>query len=784
MKSIVHLVGFFSRLLTCAVLALLIVPPFTPKPLHAERDPMDAPLQVVRYGEDDTIREFVNRHLRDPDLWPVVLALNSIASPAGLRPGMELRLPVQQVLAADDALSTSLNAIQTATAEGARIFAPDEIGKAIENRDTAIMRRTVGEWRKVVSYAGIATDFANQALEISIAQRDRSAEAVVSDVQGNVEGRSPAEPRWTARDLNDVLVEFERMRTLSASTTQITFRDQSRLRLNPNSNATIQRMRSDPLTGGEVTKVSLLNGDFYALLNQLSEKTSFEIEVPGIDTTTNSADFWIKNDDTGARFVNYDKPQLEISQGSETITLGENEGVVITGQGSERAAVLNSPILAAPELGAVLYSAVASLRWQEFKGAEAYWLEIASDPGFNQMQISQWGVRGTGFEASGLSPARYHWRVAGLDKLGLPGEWSTPQDFTLRNDNTPPYLTLLSPGPDVIVTQPRVEVLGATEVESTLVLNGAALAVANDGSFLTTLSLEEGENEISVQATDPAGNQSARSQMVVYRPAATVTITLSDQIPRVGAALATLSDRLTVQASTTAKPGAGVVVRDGTGSELLRTLVSDAGQIQFIVPVGIEPRDYSIEVLAPGGAIEGQLKFAALLDQVPPVISVDLPPPRVTGEPVIRVAGSAQDAVKFEVNGVPTPLTDGRFALDLTLTSGENQFDLVVVDATGNVNLTHLQILLDVDPPEILRTELGRPQGAGGPIELEVEARDSSGLRQAAPFVITVGGVEREGFLRCDAASGICRARLPAEPGALRLIELIVEDYAGNMAFQ
>ena len=65
-------------------------------------------------------------------------------------------VPVQQVAAADEALAFSLAAIQKATAEGARIFAPDEIGSAIENRDTAVERRDVGAWAEVVSYRGVA----------------------------------------------------------------------------------------------------------------------------------------------------------------------------------------------------------------------------------------------------------------------------------------------------------------------------------------------------------------------------------------------------------------------------------------------------------------------------------------------------------------------------------------------------------------------------------------------------------------------------------------------------
>ena len=751
---------------------------------QAEIDPLDAPPERVMFAEGDTIRGIVGTYLSDPDLWPVVLALNNIASPADLVPGIELALPVRQVFAADSALMASLQAIQRATAEGARIFAPTQIGSAIENRDTAVSRREHGEWRQVVSFSGVASGFAEEALEISIAQRDRAAEAVVSDVQGRVEGRAPSEPSWSDREMNDILVEYERLRTLSNSTTQVTFRDLSRLRLNPNSNATIQRMRSDPLTGGEVTKVSLAEGDFYALLNQLSDKTAFEIEVPGVETTTNSSDFWIKNDASGARFVNYDTPGLEIARDGETISVGENEGVVLTGAGAERAQVLQSPIVIAPPVGAILYTAAAALDWEVLEGAEAYWLEVAADPGFNQMKISEWGIAEAGFRAEGLVPGRYHWRVAALDRLGLPGAWSTPRDFTLRVDDTPPFLTLLSPADGVILTAPQAEVLGASEPEARLSLNGSAQEMAGDGSFLAGLPLQPGPNRITVVATDLAGNESRRSLSVVYRPAAAVEITLADSIPRVDGALAARADVLSVLGRATGEPGAEVVVRDAGGAEVLRTRLADDGGLGFTVPVDAAPRGYRIEVLAPDGTVEGALEFAALSDRVAPEITLDAPPPRATGEDVVQVSGSAGDAVRLELDGTEVPLVDGRFDLTLTLQPGENGFELAASDAVGNVVLTPLRSLYDIDPPEILRVELGRPQGPGGPIEILAEARDVSGLRQAAPFVIAIDGAEVDGFLRCDSATGLCRANLPPEPGTLDLIELVIEDYAGNAAFE
>ncbi len=751
--------------------------------LWAQTDDLNAPLEIVIFGFDDTLRGVVGRHLNDPDLWPYVLELNAISTSAAVVPGTALKLPVKQVRAADVALAKSLTAIQRANAEGAQVFAPREIGEALASRGTAVERRGIGAWVEVVSYSDIASLLAKEALDISIAQRDQSAEAIVSDVQGRVEGRAPRDPRWSGRVINDILVEFERVRTLSDSTTQVTFRDLSRLRLNANSNATIQRMRSDPLTGTEVTKVSLVSGDFYALLNQLSDKTEFEVDVPGVETTTKSSDFWIKNDASGARFVNYDQEELEINNGSQTIELGQNEGLFLSFQGVERADVLDAPGLVAPPLDQILYDGFAPLVWTPFEGAEAYWVEVAVDPGFNQMQVSEWGVRGTTLDTSPLPPRTYHWRVAALDRLGLPGQWSTAQSFILREDATPPFLTLLLPGDGQIVTEPQVEVLGASEPASEVALNGAPIKMGSDGSFIMQTALVPGPNILTLRAVDPAGNESTVAQTVIYRPAAQISISLSPALPRVDGALATRSSELSVFAASTAATGAEVLVKSASGV-VGRTVVGAAGAISFSVPADVTPKSYEIAVLGPMGGIEGQLDFEVVRDQVAPVIALDIPPPGAIDIPNIEMIGNAGDAAQMSVNGIDVPLEDGVFELVLDLAPGLNVFDLVATDPVGNVTATRVQTVYDIEPPEVQDITVTRPQGEDGPIEIALIATDASGLRQAAQYVLQVGTVEREGFLRCDSAAGACRATLPGEPGALQLIEVIVEDYAGNAAFR
>ena len=767
------------RLAAGRVLAVCLVAPVV---LAA---PVEGPLETVVFDQGDTIRGVAERYLKDPDLWPQILELSGVGSVAELRPGARLLVPVVQVAAADEALAVSLGSIQRATAEGARIFAPVEIGSAIENRDLAVERRGVGDWAEVVSYGGIATGFAEKALAISVAQRDRSAEAVVSDAQGSVEGRSPDQPRWSGRTRDDVLVEFERLRTLSGSTAQVTFRDLSRLRLNPNSNAIIQRMRSDPLTGGAATKVSLVDGDFYALLNQLGERTAFEVDVPGLDTETRSADFWVKHEGDESRFANYDAPALEITRGDETISLGENQGAVVSATGpTEVTEVLGRTALADPFDGAQVYETAVTLSWQPTADAGGYWLEVAADTDFNRMQASEWGVRDTSHRVEGLEPGDHFWRVSSLDRLGLPGVRSLSRRFRVIDDTTPPFVTVQAPAEDATVTAAAVALAGTSEPGVRLTVDGAPVPVGSSGDFTVALAAVAGENAVTVVAVDPAGNRTERVRRFVYRAVTSVSVVLDPAIPRdADGRLLTRTAEIAIAGISDADPGSTVrAVGDDDAAAAVQALTGVEGRFQLTLPASAAGRGWRLEVIGPDGRVAGAAELTVVHDDRPPEIALDAPPPEATGAGWLEIAGDAGDAVTVTVGGAPARLAAGRFDAAPALVPGPNAIEIVATDAAGNVGVKRVDVVQDSDPPEILSAAIARPEGATGPIELRVEARDASGLRQAAPFVATVGGTERRGFLRCDGVAGLCRETLPPEPGAVTLVEVTVEDYAGNVS--
>ncbi|MGH6903731.1 MAG: FecR domain-containing protein, partial [Geminicoccaceae bacterium] len=369
---------------------------------------------TVRVEEGDTLRDLAAQHLGDPDLWTEILRANGLEAITDVRPGLELKIPAGQVLQANRALEDALNVIQQATEEGARLFAPDEIAEAIRLRDQGVVERQEGRWDQAIRLAGLSTMSASQALALAIEQRDATAEALLSDRQGSVEGQRPADLVWTDRALNDILIEEEKVRTLSRSTAQITFRDDSRLRLNANSQALIQRMRVDPLSREEEAKVSLIEGDFYALLAGKSQRKNFELEVPEVETQIDSTNFWVRRDDSGSKFTNYDEGVLQVSAQGESVDLGRNEATLVRSGAppSDKIEVLPPPTLLAPQDDAVAFNAVVELAWSPVADAAGYWVEVAYDPGFRRMVQSRWGLTEDRYDPGALDMGAYYWRVA------------------------------------------------------------------------------------------------------------------------------------------------------------------------------------------------------------------------------------------------------------------------------------------------------------------------------------------------------------------------------------
>jgi hypothetical protein len=170
---------------------------------------------IIRVEEGDTLRDLAAEHLGDPDLWTEILRVNGLDAITDVEPGLELKIPAGEIAQANRALEEALEVIQQATEEGAQLFAPAEIAEAIRLRDQGVAERKAGKWKEAIGLADGARMSASQALAMALEQRDAAAEALLSDRQGWVEGQRPQDLLWTDRALNDILIEEEKVRTLS-----------------------------------------------------------------------------------------------------------------------------------------------------------------------------------------------------------------------------------------------------------------------------------------------------------------------------------------------------------------------------------------------------------------------------------------------------------------------------------------------------------------------------------------------------------------------------------------
>ena len=87
-------------------------------------------------------------------------------------------------------------------------------------------------------------------------------------------------------------------------------------------------------------------------------------------------------------------------------------------------------------------------------------------------------------------------------------------------DDEVPLLELEAPSENAIVElrkNQQLEVKGKTEVGSKLLLNDRLVMVKPDGTFQTTFYLNEGENNLVLVATDPAGNTTKLERKVTFK---------------------------------------------------------------------------------------------------------------------------------------------------------------------------------------------------------------------------------------------------------------------------
>ncbi|MBD9517632.1 Ig-like domain-containing protein, partial [Pseudomonas sp. PDM22] len=301
--------------------------------------------------------------------------------------------------------------------------------------------------------------------------------------------------------------------------------------------------------------------------------------------------------------------------------------------------------------------------------------------------------------------------------IDKPDAWLDPASDSgtkgdnITNDTTPTIDGNTEPGADVVVIFPTGEEIHAKADE-----NG-------DWSVTPTQPLPEGNNDITVIATDPAGNQSEPTVISVVidstAPSAPTIDSIVDNddpsnlidIPKDGST----NDTTPVISGGGAEPGDIIHVFDG-GKELGSTTAKDDGTWSFEVPADKAlpegEHDFTVKAEDPAGNIsEPSQPYPIVIDTTAPTAPVikdvvdnddpsnliDVPKNGSTNDttPVISGDGAEKGDIIHVFDGgkelgSTTAKDDGTWSFevppDKALAEGEHDFTVKAEDPAGNIS--------------------------------------------------------------------------------------------------
>jgi len=467
-------------------------------------------------GPDDNLRSISKKYFDSPDEWEIILSYNNLTSASDIKQGMTLKIPVGPYNDAITKIKSANIAIENATTIGANVILSDKLKNAVNILEKSLILKKKGDLNSSILLAKESEEMAVLVFEETQRLSIKTAGALLTFRKGEVQSRRQSEFTWNDAELYKQLFETDHARTLSNSLAEITFFDLSRIRLNENSQAVIQRSKQNIINNRTESTIKMIKGDAFAYLMK-NPKKKFDIDVPGLKTDIKSRSFWVEKNEANTKFANYEGT-IEITAKDSTVKVLENQGSIIprTGQPTKPISILLPPMLFGPEPNKEFYSPDIIFSWLNVKDANFYWVELAKDIQFREIYYSNKSITDTSFILKNTNPGIYYWHVATIDKNGLPGKFGNNRSVIVIKDKYKPYLVLKEPGENSAFMKMSISVIGETESGLNLQINGKEISSGSDGKFSCPVSLSDGENVIIVKVKDAGGNESEIKRTVFF----------------------------------------------------------------------------------------------------------------------------------------------------------------------------------------------------------------------------------------------------------------------------
>jgi hypothetical protein len=731
----------------------------------------------VRVDQNFDIRKVAQNYFGDANLWPFILKHNKLKSLGDLKQGTALQIPQKKVSTLLDAINRANRSIQNAVQIGAKVLAPEILSESESLYKSALQQKENLEFDSSIQSAQQAAREADRAFKQTKEIRDKTIDAIVSFKKGTLQKRFSSSLSWQSAELFENLKENDMARTLALSLARITFHDLSQIKLNENSQAVIQRSRFDALTNKTSSKVKLEKGDAYAqLLN--SPKKKFDLDIPGVKTEINSKYFWVEKSTSDTKLANYNG-EIKVEVQDSAVVVKKNQGSIIPKDGppTKPTELLSAPDLISPADQSQYFNFDVSFTWAGVENAAGYWFQITRDPEFKELVLMQKNINSTNFQAANLQPGIYYWRVCSVDKLSLPGDYSSSFGFALFSETTKPFL-VIDNIPQIHFTKEPVLTIKGKTLSSCRVLIGEKEIIPNStGSFDAKHNLKEGKNTVEIKSTDPSGNESIITRIVYLELNPNIEIINSETGEKFNSnRVFTNKENINLPLRTT--PFAQIVL-DRKDILLNRMFYADStGIFSLALEAEKELTPFRLLVISKVG-FEKTVEFDLVkVTEVPELFIA--PFEKFVAIPTLVIKGNTSAGKSLKINGVPVILKpDYTFEDRIALRPGSNKIEISAFDESGNINRIIETVYYDINPPRLESHQIIRSKEKPGIVLIQVKASDETNLTNNAEVEYFRSNQIIKDLLKLNKSNGFYELEIADSPG-VKIRSVTLRDYLSN----
>ena len=254
---------------------------------------------------------------------------------------------------------------------------------------------------------------------------------------------------------------------------------------------------------------------------------------------------------------------------------------------------------------------------------------------------------------------------------------------TVKLDKTAPSVTITSPAANTTVTSAGLTISGtATDALSgiaSVTCNGTAGSVTN-GAYTCSVTLNAGDNVITVIATDAAGNPATATVAVTYNrdsqpPAVAITSPVNGTFTKNNSVTVngTASDDVAIAGVTV--NGTPAAFANGAWSATITLTAGDGAKTITAIATDTSNKQSSASV-------------TITFDTTPPNVAITAPANGAsTTSASLSVSGTVSDALSpatVSCNGVAGTVSGGNFSCVVALVAGDNAITATATDSAGN----------------------------------------------------------------------------------------------------